>query len=276
LQSFESSSPALRVAEETQLLRPAQSCNEESQRVPSVPSLNEASRQAWTDRSQTEFPPQRYTNFAVNSFELKSDGVSIHTQEGTEKVKSFHIQVLNPFRMIPGMTIWYMLESYLQHVNSVHYCINAELLVQQFHLAMDAAANPPNHVMYTLCFCVSIGCQNHDAGTDEMGIMWYENGRRYLDDDDWGWSLNVMRALALVSIFHRSARPSTARHYLGTYCETTPLVQYLLKVIDIALRIGEANNLSLYVNDASTYEWVLVWRTIQRMASIVFAYPAAS
>jgi len=141
-------------------------------------------------------------------------------------------------------------------VNSLYYCVNAELLVQQFHLAMDTATNLPNHVMYTLCLCVSIGCQIHDTGTDELAIMWYENGRRYLDDDDWGWSLNVMQALALISIFHRSARPSTARHYL-----------------DIALRIGEANNLSAHVNDASTIEWVLVWRTIQRMASIGFAFP---
>jgi len=83
-----------------------------------------------------------------------------------------------------------------------------------------------------------------------MAIMWYENGRRYLDDDDWGWSLNVMRAF-----------------------ETAPLVQYMLNVTDIALRIGEANHLSAYVNDASTIEWVLVWGTIQRMAGIGFAYP---
>ena len=218
-------------------------------------------------------PPQRPTNFTVDSIKLKGGDIPLHTHAGVEKVRSFHIQVLNPFHMIPGMAIWHMLESYLQRVNSFYYCVNAELLVQQFHLAIDTAANLPNHVMYTLCLCVSIGCQTHDTGTDEMAIMWYENGRRYLDDDDWGWSLNVMRALALISIFHRSARPSTARHYLGTYFETAPLVQYMLNVTDIALRIGETNHLSAYVNDASTIEWVLVWRTIQRMAGIGFAYP---
>ena len=221
-------------------------------------------------------PSQHHTNFAVDSFKLKGGDIPLHTQAGAEKARSFHIQVLNPFHMIPGMAIWHMLESYLQQVNSLYYCVNAELLVQQFHLAMDTAINLPNHVMYTLCLCVSIGCQIHDTGTDEMAIMWYENGRRYLDDDDWGWSLNVMRALALISIFHRSARPSTARHYLGTYFETAPLVQYMLNVTDMALRMGEVNNLSAYVNDASTIEWVLVWGTIQRMASIGFAYPLTS
>jgi hypothetical protein len=263
----------LLVAEEAQILCLAESCNEESQLTP---SLYEASQQESTDHSQTVTPPQRHTSFAVDSPGLKGGGIPLHTQTDAEKVRSFHIQVLNPFRMIPGMTIWNMLESYLQGVNSFYYCVNAELLVQQFHLAIDTATNLPNHVMYTLCLCVSIGCQTRETGTDEMAIMWYENGRRYLDDDDWGWSLNVMRAMALISIYHRSARSSTARHYLGTYFETAPLAQYMLNVTDIALRIGEANNLSAYVNDASTTEWVLVWGTIQRMASVGFACPVTS
>jgi hypothetical protein len=45
-------------------------------------------------------PPQRYTNFAVDSFNLKGGGIPLHTQAGAEKVRSFHIQALNPFRMI--------------------------------------------------------------------------------------------------------------------------------------------------------------------------------
>ena len=50
----------------------------------------------------------------------------------------------------------------------------------------------------------------------------------------------------------------------------------MLNITDIALQIGEVNNLSAYVNDASTIEWVLVSGTIQRMASIRFAYPLTS
>jgi hypothetical protein len=149
---------------------------------------------------------------------------------------------------------------------------------------VDTADSLPNQVMCTLCLCVSIGCQVHDAGTDEMAIMWYENGRRYLDDDDWGSSLAVMQALALISIFHGAERPTTARHYLGTYFETAPLMQYrtMLIITDIALRIGEANNLSAYVNGASAIddttanEWIPVWGTIQRISRIGFAYPVTS
>ena len=166
--------------------------------------------------NQTPISPQRHTNFALHPFEPDSGGLPLQTWAGTENVISSHIQVLNPFRMMPGVTIWPMLESYLQRVNSSYYCVDAEHLVQQFHLAVDTTASLPNYIMYTLCLCISIGCQAHDTGTDEMAIMWYENGRRYLDNDDWGWSLNVMRAMALISIFHRSERPTTARHYLGT------------------------------------------------------------
>jgi hypothetical protein len=162
------SSPALLVAEEVQILYLAQSCNEESQLTPSLYKL---SQQKSTDRSQTAMPLQCYTNFAVDSLKLKDSSILLHTQAGTKKVRSFYIQVLNLFCMIPGIAIWHMLESYSQRVNSFYYCVNAELLVQQFHLAIDTATNLSNHVMYTLCLCVSISCQTHDTGTDEMAIM---------------------------------------------------------------------------------------------------------
>jgi hypothetical protein len=54
----------------------------------------------------------------------------------------------------------------------------------------------------------------------------------------------------------------------------------MLNVIDIALRIGEANNLSVDIDraaisdDTTNNDWILVWRTIQIMASIRPAYPA--
>jgi hypothetical protein len=69
---------------------------------------------------------------------------------------------------------------------------------------------------------------------------------------------------------------------LPRYFNTPPLVQYMLIVTDTALQIGEANNLSGYVDSASMIdgtpgnEWILVWGTIRRMASIGPAYPATS
>jgi hypothetical protein len=45
--------------------------------------------------------------------------------------------------------------------------------------------------------------------------VWYENGQRYLDNDRWDMNLNVMRALALISMLHMNERPATTHHYLG-------------------------------------------------------------
>jgi hypothetical protein len=213
LQSFESSSFAMQVFERTHILYRSQSRNDGSQNTSSLcdPPL----RGSMMDSNQTAIPPQYHTKFAQHSFNLNRRSLDSLTWDGAEKSPSFHIQVLNPFRMIPGTTIWPMLESYLQRVNSSYYYVNAENLVDQYNLAVNKTVALPNYSMYTLCLCISIGCQAYPTGTDEMAIMWYENGRRYLDSDDWGWSLNVMRALALISMFHRSERPTTARHYLG-------------------------------------------------------------
>jgi hypothetical protein len=168
-----------------------------------------------TDSNQTRISPQYHTKFTQHSSNLNRRILGFQSKNGAEKPPSFHIQVLNPFRMIPETIVWPMLESYLQRVNSSYYYVNADHLVSQFNLAVNEAVALPNYSMYTLCLCISIGCRANSDGTDEMAIMWYENGRRYLDSDDWGWSLNVMRALALISMFHRSERPATARHYLG-------------------------------------------------------------
>lgn len=153
--------------------------------------------------------------FAVDPIDLNKDYYALHARNGSKGPKSFHIQVLNPFRMISGLTIWPFLDCFLRRVNSRYYCVNAEHLVRQFNLAINTTVSLTNLTMCTLCLCISIGCQVYDTGTDEMAIMWYENGRRYLDSEDWGWSLDVMRALTLISIFHIGERPTTASHYLG-------------------------------------------------------------
>jgi hypothetical protein len=200
-----------------------------------------------------------------------TEAVPVNVKDGPQRARSFHIQALNPFHMISWMSIWPYMETFLQQVNSQHYIIDADEILRQFNLAIEPTARLPNHAMYTLCICISIGCQLHKEGSEEMAIMWYENGRRYLDSDDWGWSLNVMRAMALISIFHRNERPTTARHYLGM--QSASPTKCLLTVADTALRIGEANNLPIMsssdslMEDTPNHEWVLVWSTIRTMAT---------
>jgi hypothetical protein len=73
-----------------------------------------------------------------------------------------------------------------------------------------------------------------------MAIMWYENGRRYLDDCDWNLDPTVMQILALISMFHMAQRPATSSHYLGK--NYLAILTLGLKFADAALRIGEANS----------------------------------
>jgi len=167
-----------------------------------------------TNSIQTTISSQQQSKLVLG-FDLNRDDCVLQIMNGTNEPRGLHIQVLNPFRMISGMEIRPLLDSFLQRVNSCYYCVNAEDLLRQFSLAVDTTVSLTIHTMYTLCLCISIGCQFYDTGSDEMAIMWYENGRRYLDSEGWGWSLNVMRALTLISIFHGSERPTTARYYLG-------------------------------------------------------------
>ena len=243
-----------------------------------APSLFEASIDDLKIEGTQSTLSSQQSPVALNRTGFAKDDHSSHADNSAKGHKSFHIRVLNPFRMVSSTTIRPFLDSFLQHVNHSYYCINAEYLVRQFGLAVGSTTSLSNHVMYTLCLCIGIGCQVHNTGTDEMAIMWYENGRRYLDSDDWGWSLNVMRALALISIFHSRERPTTARHYLGTFEILT--MNCLLSIIDAALRIGEANNLSIpfdgisVIEDTPVGEWKLIWQTIQAMATTRHSYRA--
>lgn len=69
--------------------------------------------------------------------------------------------------------------------------------------------------MSAVCVCLALGCQAYHEDATDMALMWYENGRRYLDDCDWGLDPAVMQVLALISMFHMAQRPATSSHYLG-------------------------------------------------------------
>jgi hypothetical protein len=91
--------------------------------------------------------------------------------------------------------------SFLRRINGVYHFITDGHLVGQLSLAVDTTTNLPNHIMYTLCFCISIGCQVCNKETNETAIVWDENARRYLDDDDWGRNLNVVRVRIKIGLW---------------------------------------------------------------------------
>ena len=115
-----------------------------------------------------------------------------------------------------------MIDSFLESVNSIYYLINPDDLWEHLHSALNTAVEIPVLLMSKVCVCVALGCQAGGEGNVNMAIMWYENGRRYLDDRDWCVDLDAMQILALISIFHMARRPATSTHYLGNWRRILP------------------------------------------------------
>lgn len=126
------------------------------------------------------------------------------------------MQTLNPFNFQTKEVIKPLLESFLQDVNSVYYLITPDHLWSYLDLALDTTGDTSHPVMAVVCICIALGCQTSPAGAPSMAVLWYENGRRYLDSQDWGVDPTVMQILALISMFHMAQRPTTSSHYLGT------------------------------------------------------------
>ena len=109
-----------------------------------------------------------------------------------------------------------MVDRFLQIVNAVYYLVNPDKLWKHLDSALDTTLETPNLTMSVVCVCIALGCQTCPVDTTDMAIMWYENGRRYLDDRDWCLDPAVMQVLALISMFHMAQRPATSSHYLGS------------------------------------------------------------
>jgi hypothetical protein len=126
-----------------------------------------------------------------------------------------------------------------------------------------------NLTMSVVCICIAIGYQTGPTEAPDLAIMWYENGRRYLDDCDWSLDPTVMQILALISMFHMSQRLATSSHYLGTNC--LGLLELRLIFADAAIRIGEANDLHRTMEEVNqsggspNLEWLDVWNTVMAM-----------
>jgi hypothetical protein len=102
-----------------------------------------------TNSIQTTISPQQQSRLVLG-FNLNGNGRVLQIRDGANEPKSLHIQVRNPFRMISGMKIRPLLDSFLQRVNSCYYCVNAEGLLQRFSLAVDTTVSLTIHTMYTV------------------------------------------------------------------------------------------------------------------------------
>ena len=124
-----------------------------------------------------------------------------------------HVHALNPFDHYATSVMEPLMEMFLQRVNSVLFFFSEEALKELLRLAAYTILSNEN--MSELCLVLALGAQISNDMNDDMTIVWYENGRRYLDDDNSGSKLWVMRVTALISLYHIRERPDTSRHYLG-------------------------------------------------------------
>ncbi|KUJ10831.1 uncharacterized protein LY89DRAFT_739817 [Mollisia scopiformis] len=151
---------------------------------------------------------------AVLPIQLNQDNLSSCTCRRPAFSQSLHVKTINPFDLQQRSMLQLMIDSFLRNVNSVYYLVNPDELWNHLDSALNMTLGTPNLVTSIVCVCLALGCQSYHADATDMAIMWYENGRRYLDDRDWCLDVAVMQVLALISIFHMAQRPATSSHYL--------------------------------------------------------------
>ena len=126
-----------------------------------------------------------------------------------------HVRALNPFNHYTAATIIPVVHTFLERINSVFYFFHEGELENHIEMVSDASSSLPNSAIAELCLALALGIQISNGGNDDQMIMWYENGRRYLDAENWHNEPWVMRAMALISLYHIEERMDTSWHYLG-------------------------------------------------------------
>jgi len=179
-----------------------------------------------------------------------------------------HVRVINPFDHVTRSEVRPYLDCFLHRINCIFYFFDAGELIDLFDSVFEANRSLPNQIMSEICLVLALGVQTSDQGSEDKLIMWYENGRRYLDDENWRNKLWVMRAMILVSAYHVGERRDTARHYLGLHVPISNN-RKLLTGADIAIDIGRANGLRIRQSefwqpqDNERMKWLQVWRTAE-------------
>ena len=185
----------------------------------------------------------------------------------SDRTRLHHAQALNPFDHYSASTIKPFLSLFLGRVNSVFYFFDESTLENNLSVVLESTNASTNEIMSELCLVLALGAQISNGGNDDKTIVWYENGRRYLDSEDWGDELWIMRATSLISLYHVGERPNTARHYLG-WLTIRLHSMAILRRIAIAMDIGR----SYFLDDHPTtfevpgneegLDWLRVWSSV--------------
>lgn len=146
---------------------------------------------------------------------LTRDFLQRKVYESSRADKSHHTQAINPFNIAAAAEVKVHLASFQTRINSVFFLYDTRELEALVQVVSNTFLSTPNQIMSELCLVITLGVQISDQGSMDQVIMWYENGRRYMDDENWGNELWVMRALILISMYHIGERIDTSRYYLS-------------------------------------------------------------
>lgn len=146
---------------------------------------------------------------------LTRDFLQRKVYDSSRADKYHHTQAINPFNIAVAADVKTYLANFQTRVNSVFFLYDVRELDAHVQVVSNAFQDIPNQIMCELCLVITLGVQMSDHGSMDQLIMWYENGRRYMDDENWGNELWVMRALILISMYHIGERVDTSRYYLS-------------------------------------------------------------
>lgn len=152
---------------------------------------------------------------------LARDFLQRKVYESSRADKYHHTQAINPFNIAVAADVKAYLACFQTRINSVFFLYDTSELETLVQVVSNTFLNTPNQIMCELCLVITLGVQISDHGSMDRVIMWYENGRRYMDDENWGNELWVMRALILTSIYHIGERIDTSRYYLSQWSITS-------------------------------------------------------
>lgn len=146
---------------------------------------------------------------------LTRDFLQRRVYEASRADKFHHTQAINPFNIAVATEVKVHLAYFQTRINSIFFLYDTRELESLVQVVSNTFLNTPNQIMCELCLAIALGVQISDYGSMDQVIMWYENGRRYLDDENWGNELWAMRALILISLYHIGERIDTSRYYLS-------------------------------------------------------------
>ena len=129
---------------------------------------------------------------------------------------------INPFHFRRREDILALMQIFIDRVNHTFFFFKEAKIISAIGVAYDDGEELSNRVMCELCLALAVANQWCDNGNEDGAITWYENGRRYLDDSLWDHEPWVMRAMALISMYHLGGKPDNAQQYLSEYFVSAP------------------------------------------------------